>query len=573
MSAIATFFDRVKLAQLIAARGAFAVVRGFHFNPLMRWRLAGPAASELLIAPQDISTADATRANDIYAGYFSFAGHTANCGGTSPFEMRNMPSGWYCGLNEFSWLKHLRAAETSVSRAQARLLVDDWIRLNGNIRSGAWDIECTAKRVIAWLCHSPLLLEECDHQFYRRFMRSLTRQVRFLRLVVQDAPPGMPRLIVAIALSYAAVSMAGHAAFIRNSAKRLDRELQTQILPDGGHVSRNPGATIAILALLMPLRQAILARDIVPGEALIGAIDRLMPMLRFFRLGDGTFGNFNGMGDTPGDLVATMLAYDDAGGTPVLNAVHSGYQRLTGDDVAVLMDTGGLPARDVSGEMHAGCLSFEFSAGLERIVVNCGHASEQGIGNPEGRALARIARSTAAHSTLSIDEQSSCRFVADTRLQRLIGSPVLSGPVKVEVHRMPGADGVSVDAVHDGYVRPFGLKHTRSLSLSSDGIFVSGQDIVLTHRDGQVPAASPHRFQIRFHLHPNVQAVLSSPRTVELLLKSGRRWLFNCLNVDISLDDTVGISRTHGIKAARQIVIEGKLAEHSVVDWAFQRLS
>ena len=37
---------------------------------------------------------------------------------------------------------------------------------------------------------------------------------------------------------------------------------------------------------------------------------------------------FNGMGPTPVDLLATVLAYDEARGTPVANAPHSGYQRL-----------------------------------------------------------------------------------------------------------------------------------------------------------------------------------------------------------------------------------------------------
>ena len=54
----------------------------------------------------------------------------------------------------------------------------------------------------------------------------------------------------------------------------------------------------------------------------------MMPMLRFFRHGDGSFALFNGMGPTPPDLLATILAYDDARGAPVANAPHSGYQRV-----------------------------------------------------------------------------------------------------------------------------------------------------------------------------------------------------------------------------------------------------
>ena len=98
----------------------------------------------------------------------------------------------------------------------------------------------------------------------------------------------------------------------------------------------------------------------------------MMPMLRFFRHDDGNFALFNGMGATGADLIATILAYDDVRGEPVSNAPHSGYQRLKLNNLLVLMDTGTPPPMAVSQEAHAGCLAFEFSAGGQRIVVNCG---------------------------------------------------------------------------------------------------------------------------------------------------------------------------------------------------------
>ena len=101
------------------------------------------------------------------------------------------------------------------------------------------------------------------------------------------------------------------------------------------------------------MRQAFAARNVVPPPALINAIDRMMPMLRFFRHGDGNFALFNGMGPTPGDRLATVLAYDDTRGTPVANAPHSGYQRLQADDVVVLMDTGQPPP--IGAEPRGAC--------------------------------------------------------------------------------------------------------------------------------------------------------------------------------------------------------------------------
>ena len=66
----------------------------------------------------------------------------------------------------------------------------------------------------------------------------------------------------------------------------------------------------------------------------------MMPMLRFFRHGDGTFAHVQRHGADAADLLATLLAYDDARGTPIANAPHSGYQRMEAGEMVLLMDTG-----------------------------------------------------------------------------------------------------------------------------------------------------------------------------------------------------------------------------------------
>ena len=171
--------------------------------------------------------------------------------------------------------------------------------------------------IISWLSQAPLILADADVYFYRRFLRSLTRQVRYLRHTVSESREGAQRLQALIALTYAALSMAGQIRHMRAATKKLGDELESQVLPDGGHVSRNPGALIELLIDLLPLKQAFSARNIPPPAPLLNAIDRMMPMLRFFRHGDGNFALFNGMGPTAADLMATILAYDDARGEPV----------------------------------------------------------------------------------------------------------------------------------------------------------------------------------------------------------------------------------------------------------------
>src|SRR4029079_1046822 len=359
--------ERAKLSALLL-RGMLRKLGGrVTGHPLLRWRFYPAKTDRLIIAPQDLRTADATSAAALYAGRFAFAGKVVICDGRSPFEIIPPSDEWAVALLGFTWLRHLRAADSGINRANGRALVDEWITLQGSWNATAWRPDILSRRIISWLCQSPLLLTAADVRFYRRFMRSLSRQVRMLRRTAKNARDGVPKLQALIALTYAALCMAGQSRHLRRAASHLVDELNLQILPDGGHISRNPDALIELLLDLLPLRQAFSSRNVAPPPALLNAIDRMMPMLRFFRHGDGNFAHFNGMGVTQPDLLATVLAYDDARGAPLSAAPHSGYQRVETAGAVLLMDTGKPPPIAYSQEAHAGCLSFELSSRNQRI--------------------------------------------------------------------------------------------------------------------------------------------------------------------------------------------------------------
>src|SRR5262245_26673856 len=187
--------------------------RGMH-RVLGRWRsmvtvfTTLPRGDHLVIAPQDLRTADPTRAAEIYGGRFSFAGKIVVCDGRSPFEVTPPTPEWAENLLGFAWLRHLRAANSTKTRANARALVDEWITIQGSWHSVAWQPEIVARRLMSWLSQATLILDDADLQFYRRLLRSLTRQVRYLRTTANDTRDGVPRLQARIALTYAALCMA-----------------------------------------------------------------------------------------------------------------------------------------------------------------------------------------------------------------------------------------------------------------------------------------------------------------------------------------------------------------------------
>ena len=556
--------DRGKLIWLTLRRGlAYAIGRiaALRVLQLLRW----PGASDrLVIAPQNLRTADPTRASEIYAGHFALAGKVVICDGRSPFEMDPPSPEWAEALLTFSWLRHLRAAETAITRANARALVDEWILLQGTWHAFAWRPEIVARRVIAWLTQATLILHDADVRFYRRFLRSLTRQARFLRATAATAPDGVARLQAHIALTYVALCMTRQIRHLRRTTARLTAEIERQILPDGGHVSRNPGALIELLADLLPLSQAFSARNVPPPAPLLNAIDRMMPMLRFFRHGDNMFALFNGMGPTPSDLLATILAYDDARGAPVANAVHSGYQRIDAGQSIVLMDTGAPPRLTLSAEAHAGCLSFELSARGQRIVVNCG-LPETGRGN-----WRHLARATAAHSTATLNETSSCQFLDTSLIRRLFGTLISRGPRHVTVTREQTDEAVHVRAVHDGYAHRFGIIHQRTVVLAADRGRLDGEDVFLPARGEALASDAKDAFAIRFHLHPSVRANrLSDSRGVMLTLPNKDVWTFFAPVDRVEIEESVHLAGRDGPRRTSQIVIHGHAQKTPRVQWRF----
>src|SRR4029077_14109019 len=124
--------ERAKLSLLLTRRTLRSVAGRLRGPPFIRLSFIPRRADLLLIAPQDLRTADGTRASEIYAGRFAFAGKVVVCDGRSPFEIEPPSEGWATTLLSFGWLRHLRAAESGITRANARALVDEWIVLQGS---------------------------------------------------------------------------------------------------------------------------------------------------------------------------------------------------------------------------------------------------------------------------------------------------------------------------------------------------------------------------------------------------------------------------------------------------------
>ncbi len=540
--------------------------RRLRAGPIYRWRYSGRTPERVLIAPPDLRLADREIAAEIYAGRFPFAGHFVDTGSSSPFmvEVYNRP--WLEALHGFRWLRHLREADSELASANARALTSDWIETHGRRIDGiAWEPEVTSKRIIAWLQHSTTVLQGAEFPFYRSYLKSISVQIRYLRSMTPEMKGGDERLRARIALAFAALSLPVANSTLRTASRHLAHELDRQILPDGGHISRNPQILLELLADLLPLRQTYTSQGAETPAALIGAVERMLPALRFFRHQDGNLAHFNGMGATIPDRVAAILRHDDTAGAPLLNATHSGYQRMVSGGTTVIADTGAPPPTDVSADAHAGCLSFEMSSGRQQFIVNAG---VDAYGPEDYRALARV---TAAHSTATLNDASSCRFNSSSRTGELIGTPLVAGPRRVTCDRYDAEGWQSFRATHDGYQSRYGLVHEREIILSHDGSVIEGRD-KFTRPGGALPKdGNRDRVTVRFHLHPDVALYRDEADRFVITGQGADTWVFTTPQKDVEAEESLFFAGIAGPQKAMQLVLSFKASEMSEATWRFTR--
>jgi uncharacterized heparinase superfamily protein len=549
---------RTHLAQL----GALAAISGRPASA-MRARRAG----RLMLAPQDIRTADPITAEEICEGYFAFAGRSVNAGGRSPFALEPPSADWSASLHGFGWLRHLRAADNKPSRANVSALVTDWLERSGGSvfdRATAFAPPVVARRLLSWLSHSPIILEGAGRTFYARFTRSIGAHAELLDNALREGLEGQARLTAILALAQVGLCAESSHRLLRHAIQRMEQELPRQILADGGHISRNPQALVDLLLDLLPTRQAFAARTLSAPNVLEDAIARMIPMLRLFRHRDGALAGFNGAGASESGTLATLLAYSDPEAATRFVAPNSGYQRIEAGDSVLIVDCGGPPPPAFSKQAHAGFLSLEFSSGLQRLLVNCGTPS---FGSEEAK---RQARGAAAHSTLVVDNLSSCSFVRASGLAARIDGIILDGPYRVVCRSDMEQSRFRIEASHDGYAPRYRVVHRRVLWLDTDGSRLAGED-----RLEPLPNLRPTRpvpFAARFHLHPAVIARQSEPGgQIHLIVPSGEEWRFLAEGHRIDIEDSIYYAAPHKVHNARQLVIRGASEGDSVVSWSLAR--
>lgn len=531
-------------------------------TPLHAMRLKGKYPLKLLAVPDDEIAGDARSGKAIRAGHFLFRGEKlplTEMDFTAPLAQ---PLAEY--VHGFRWLRDLACAGGREQAAPiAEAIMRRWLAHHAEKPSEpAWSADIAGWRLLFWASHAPLILSSSDLVYRSLVLNCFARTARHLDRSAEKAPSGLPRLVGWGGVVTAGLLLPGGEPRRAFGEAGLKRAIESAFYSDGGMVSRSPADQLMGIELMTMVASAYDAARAEMPSFLTEALARTVSALLGIAHGDGGLASWQGSGAIGAMRVESVVGASGVRTRPLRQARDWGYQRISAGSTVVQIDAAPPPVSRIAGTGCASTGAIEISDGDARLIVNCGGANLAGPMIPDG--LAKGLRTTAAHSTLILDERNSTAILPDGTLGR--------GVTEVELHRQELENGSRIELSHDGYVRRLGYIHRRLLQMSGDGKDIRGEDMLLPAERRKKPAVVP--FVLRFHLAPNVDPSLTADGQGALLrIDMGALWQFRSGTGALSVEDSLWVDGEGRPHATKQLVISA-MAEPGghTLGWLLKRV-
>jgi hypothetical protein len=296
---------------------------------------------------------------------------------------------------------------------EARALVDDWIAHNPPCHGDAWEPYPVARRLLNWSLAGAVAPELRAH-----LAPWMAAQMRFLASHLERHLLGNHLLcdLCAVVAAAASIESADSEAQAMGAARRLERELDRQVLPDGGYAERTAQYHLVVLhdALLALALQRARGRALGIGPILA----RMLRWMEWVRRADGTFPWLNdaapdGLPSLPVIRALSKIAeVVPAAGLPpaIIELPDTGWTILREDGHELLFEHGIIGPEHQPGHGHADTLSFELVWDGAPVVTDTGVTT---YATGDARTFER---SAAAHATVNVDGQGADETWASFRV-------------------------------------------------------------------------------------------------------------------------------------------------------------
>ena len=216
------------------------------------------------------------------------------------------------------------------------------------------------------------------------------------------------------------------------------------------------------------------------------------------------------------------------------------------------MDIGPSPEKNFSTEYQAGALSFEFASEGKKIFTNSGYHRNKDT------ELNRFSKSSAAHNTLVIDDNSSCKFkkIKD-KLEIKNDLKIIKKTIIFEKNYW------KIIGAHDGFLKKYNLIFEREIEFYPENFKLIGIDRIIGKKN--LPNL---KFDVRFHLDPYSKVMKTQDNKTILIEIEDEGWKFNCKNYEIDIDNGLYFGKKNEYSENQNIFITGIInSQNTDIKW------
>jgi uncharacterized heparinase superfamily protein len=460
----------------------------------------------------------------------------------------------YKNLNSFFWLFSL---DLRSSKKDTQDIILQWIDKNHRYNSKSWELDIVAKRVIAWTSNFRLTYEDSSTDYKDKFNGIIKKQINHLINEIERSEWVDDKIIGCAAIILAGLTYQDKDGYLKTGLNLLRKLVKFSFDNDGFPKSRS------ILQLCFYLKYFILIREWfkesqseIP-EFINENIYYLGQAYAFIWQNNKVDLLFNGNHETTNidfDHYLKKHGYSFKNNSNELG----GYAVLNNKKITLIMDVGSSPDKKFSSNYQAGALSFEIISNGKKLICNSGYFQNH------NHQLNELSKSSAIHSTLILDDRSSCKF------NKTKGkSSKISHGLKIEKKNIVFEKNYwKINAAHDGYLKQYGIMHMREIEFYPEQIKFVGHDKIISKN-----GVKNLKFEIRFHLEPNIKIMKTQDSKSILINLDGEGWKFNSINSNISIVNGLYFGGKDSFVDNQNIVISGMTNdENQTIKWEITKL-
>ena len=464
-------------------------------------------------------------------------------------------------LHSFLWLARL---DRKNNKIMTKNIIRSWINIYYNYDPSTWEMEITARRIIAWSSNTDMTLENSDKKYKENFFLSLIKQSNFLSKNLKKLFYDPSKIICCAAIILSGMMFKENESNYKIGIKELEKVVKNYFDEDGFPKSRNPEEVFICLKYLILIREWFKEAQKPIPDFLNEIISKCGSCYAMLSCSNKQFPLFNGateINHKDYDTFLKNLKYKFIS----KNYEFSNLIKIKKKKFEFFIDCGNPPPTSFTKYYQAGCLAFELNSNKQKVICNSGY------GKYLSPKLTSLSRSTASHSTLYINDTSSCIFQKNKFINKVYGNSLVEEHKVIKKSYIEEKDFYSITASHNGYEKKFGYIHTRSIKILKKEDKIFGHDELKKTKN----YSNPLIYFIRFHIYPNIKIVKTKAgNSILISLSNGEGWLLQNQTNSFQIEKDIFFGNKNKIINNESVAISGNINKEVIsIKWLIERVS